>query len=101
MAAHSSALAWRIPGTGEPGGLPSRVAQSRTRLSDAAAAAVVTMHLWKRVCFRIVCSCLLCHKLIVRIREGSFLGSVFCSVDLCLFPCQYHIGLTTVVLYVI
>ena len=24
MAAHSSVLAWRIPGTGEPGGLPSR-----------------------------------------------------------------------------
>ena len=23
MAAHPSALAWRIPGTGEPGGLPS------------------------------------------------------------------------------
>ena len=23
MATHSSALAWRIPGTGEPGGLPS------------------------------------------------------------------------------
>ena len=23
MAAHSSVLAWRIPGTGEPGGLPS------------------------------------------------------------------------------
>ena len=23
MAAHSSILAWRIPGTGEPGGLPS------------------------------------------------------------------------------
>ena len=35
MATHSSALAWRIPGTGEPGGLPSYgVAQSRTRLSD-------------------------------------------------------------------
>ena len=29
MAAHSSVLAWRIPGTGEPGGLPSMgVAQS-------------------------------------------------------------------------
>ena len=28
MATHSSVLAWRIPGTGEPGG----VAQSRTRL---------------------------------------------------------------------
>ena len=24
MATHSSALAWRIPGTGEPDGLPSR-----------------------------------------------------------------------------
>ena len=23
MAAHSNVLAWRIPGTGEPGGLPS------------------------------------------------------------------------------
>ena len=24
MATHSSVLAWRIPGTGKPGGLPSR-----------------------------------------------------------------------------
>ena len=32
MPTHSSVLAWRIPGTGEPGGLLSMVAQSRTRL---------------------------------------------------------------------
>ena len=34
MVTHSSVLAWRIPGTGEPGGLPSvyGVAQSRTGL---------------------------------------------------------------------
>ena len=33
MATHSSILAWRIPGTGEPGGLLSiGVTQSRTRL---------------------------------------------------------------------
>ena len=33
MATHSSVLAWRIPGMGEPRGLPSMgVAQSRTRL---------------------------------------------------------------------
>ena len=40
MAIHSSVLAWRIPGTGKPGGLPStgsyRVGHD---LSDSAAAA--------------------------------------------------------------
>ena len=39
MATRSSVLAWRIPGTGEPGGLLSMGSQSRTRLSDLAAAA--------------------------------------------------------------
>ena len=28
MATHSSVLAWRIPGTGEPGGLPSQERRS-------------------------------------------------------------------------
>ena len=33
MATHSTVLAWRIPGTGKPGGQPSMgSAQSRTRL---------------------------------------------------------------------
>ena len=32
MSTLSSVLAWRIPGTGEPGGLPSMGLQSRTRL---------------------------------------------------------------------
>ena len=32
MATHSHVLAWRIPGTGEPGGLPSMGSHSRTRL---------------------------------------------------------------------
>ena len=34
MATHSSVLAWGIPGTGEPGGLPSMGLQSRTRLKQ-------------------------------------------------------------------
>ena len=43
MATHSSVLAWRIPGTGEPDGLPSlglhRVRHDRSDLAAAAAAA--------------------------------------------------------------
>ena len=40
MAAHSSVLAWRIPGTGEPGGLPSMgLHRVRHDWSDLAAAA--------------------------------------------------------------
>ena len=34
MATHSSVLARRIPGTGEPGGLPSMGSHSRTRLKQ-------------------------------------------------------------------
>ena len=35
MATHSSVLAWRIPGTAEPGGLPAVYGvQSRTRLKQ-------------------------------------------------------------------
>ena len=41
MATHSSILAWRIPGTGEPGGLPSmgshRVEHDSSDLAAAAA----------------------------------------------------------------
>ena len=43
MATHSSVLAWRIPRTGEPGGLPSmgshRVGHDCSDLAAAAAAA--------------------------------------------------------------
>ena len=42
MATHSRALAWRIPGMGEPGGLPSvgshRVGHDGSDLAAAAAA---------------------------------------------------------------
>ena len=40
MATHSSVLAWRIPGTGEPAGLPS--AQSRRRLKRLSSSSRVT-----------------------------------------------------------
>ena len=47
MATHSSVLAWRIPGTGEPGGLPSmgshRVGHDWSDLAAAAAAGIDTL----------------------------------------------------------
>ena len=48
MATHSSVLAWRIPGTGEPGGLPSlgshRVGQTRLkRLSSSSSRSAVLL----------------------------------------------------------
>ena len=42
-ATHSSVLAWRIPGTGEPGGIPSMGSQSRTwlkRLSSSSSSSI-------------------------------------------------------------
>ena len=45
MATHSSVLAWRIPGMGEPGGLPStgshRVGHNGSDLAAAAAATII------------------------------------------------------------
>ena len=47
MATHSSVLAWRIPGTGEPRGLPSmgshRVGHDWSDLAEAAAAATIDL----------------------------------------------------------
>ena len=53
MATHSSVLAWRIPGTGEPGGLPS-LGSHRVRhdWGDLAAAAVGTPGLCQRIAWR-------------------------------------------------
>ena len=42
MATHSSVLAWRIPGTGEPGGLPSIGLQSRTQLKRLSSSLHIT-----------------------------------------------------------
>ena len=46
MATHSSVLAWRIPGMGEPGGLPSLGSQSQTRLKQlSSSSSVPSLHL--------------------------------------------------------
>ena len=49
MATHSSVLAWRIPGTGEPGGLPSMgLHRVRHDWSDLAAAVCIWASWWLR-----------------------------------------------------
>ena len=49
MATHSSVLAWRIPGTGEPGGLLSLGSQSRTRLKRLSSSSMNSKNLWPAV----------------------------------------------------
>ena len=47
---HSSVLAWRIPGTGEPGGLPSMGSQSQTRLKRlSSSSSRVLNKVWKQI----------------------------------------------------
>ena len=58
MATHSSVLAWRIPGTGEPGGLPSmgsrRVRHNWSNLAAAVAAGYTKVCLVKAMVFPVV-----------------------------------------------
>ena len=53
MATHSSVLAWRIPGTGKPGGLPS-MGSHRVGYdwSDLAAAAAISLGLGSSILHR-------------------------------------------------
>ena len=64
MATHSSVLAWRIPGTGEPGGLPSmgshRVRHDWSDLAAAAAFIVFAHFPWVVFLFLFICRCSSC-----------------------------------------
>ena len=58
MATHCCVLAWRIPGTGEPGGLPScGVAQSQTRLTRLSSS---SSSYWRCCVYTSSCVCLMC-----------------------------------------
>ena len=45
IAAHSIVFAWRIPGTGEPGGLQSMGSQSRTRLKRLSSSSSIPIYM--------------------------------------------------------
>ena len=92
MATHSSVLAWRIPGMGEPGGLPSAgVTQSWTwlkRLSSTHTYTCVYMYLytffnicgWPSVSFHGVSSSILCFLYILHPPKWRSILHVFCIV---------------------
>ena len=64
MATHSSVLAWRIPGTGEPGGLTSmgwhRVGQDCSDLAAAATSAESLTTGFLALPFQHLCFCQFC-----------------------------------------
>ena len=84
MATHSSVLAWRIPGTGKPGGLPSmgshRVRHDWSDLAAAAAAAPL-------VDFCFCCLCFRCHtpKIVAKTNVKELFSHAF-------FWSFYHVG---------
>ena len=57
MATHSSVLAWRIPGTREPGGLSSMGSQSQTRLKWLSSSSSSSLYFMKLNCNCIVSMC--------------------------------------------
>ena len=58
MATHSSVLAWRIPGTGEPGGLPSlgshRVGHDRSDLAAVILYYYILLHIIYNILLHII-----------------------------------------------
>ena len=60
MATHSSVRAWRIPGMGEPGGLPSMGSHSQTRLkrlsSNSSSSIVLVTQSYPTLCDPMDCS---------------------------------------------
>ena len=78
MATHSSVLAWRIPGMGEPGGLPSmgshRVGHDWSDLAAAAAVQFFWQNLLRKKCpFSTELSLHLCLKSVVYFWVSLFL----------------------------
>ena len=52
MATQSSVLAWRIPGTGEPGGLPSMGSHSQTQLKRLSSSSSKFINAWSQLARR-------------------------------------------------
>ena len=90
MATHSSVLAWRIPGTGEPGGLPSmgshRVGHNWSDLAAVAAAASTSLsHIYRSK---------ICGTLLSVMWMGGEFGGGWIHVYVWLSPFTVHLKLS-------
>ena len=97
MATHASVLVWRIPGTGEPGGLPSMGSQRvRHDWSDLAAAAAGNAKTCMHMLYQHMAECF--WSSVIQLKEFEInLHSLFLAVlsSLIIFPlfkpCKYMI----------
>ena len=86
MATRSIALAWRTPGTGEPGALPSvashRIGHDSSDLAAAAAAAAGTTYKWNHIFFfcswHFICVMLIAEYFFVSINRILFIHFFYC-----------------------
>ena len=81
MATHSNILAWRIPGTGEPGGLPSTGSHRvRHDWSDLAAAAAAAAAITNKAAMNTANTCLCTDILSFLLNKCLMVGLYVCSV---------------------
>ena len=82
MATHSGILAWRIPGIGEPGGLPSmgshRVGHDWSYLAAAAAISVYGNNIWRPKKINFNWKCLLLWVDFNTFMRESFIFQLLC-----------------------
>ena len=98
MATHSSVLAWRIPGTGEPGGLPSIGSRSLGHdwpaLAAAAAAAAAAMTENQHI---LAVPLVMWYLLLIICLHLWWLGSTSCSF----YPINIYKFKETIVYYIV
>ena len=90
MATHSSVLAWRIPGMGEPGGMPSMGSHRvRHNWSDLAEAAAQRNRVKKNGEKRPETSLLMTPCALVRSKRPSFKNNAALGSSVACFCCSY------------
>ena len=81
MATHSSVLAWRIPGTGEPGGLPSMGSHGVEHNWSDLAAAVAAYHLSRFHIYALRYNICFCLSELFTLSDSLYVDPHLCKWD--------------------